>query len=143
MGWWCRLSGTRRVPGLALCPAPGEAGIGLLVTVRGILARPREPSVREALVTSCGLLSTQGIKKPFTEVIRANIGDAHAMGQQPITFLRQVSGPSEAEAGGGGNGGVGGTGWEGHRLLSPLPPSLPGSPSGRGGHQQPLWVPMK
>ncbi|KAG8144084.1 putative Alanine aminotransferase 2-like protein, partial [Naja naja] len=31
-----------------------------------------------------------GIKKPFTEVIKANIGDAHAMGQQPITFLRQV-----------------------------------------------------
>ncbi|KAF5919738.1 hypothetical protein HPG69_000339 [Diceros bicornis minor] len=32
----------------------------------------------------------RGIKKPFTEVIRANIGDAQAMGQQPITFLRQV-----------------------------------------------------
>jgi len=32
----------------------------------------------------------QGTKKPFTDVIRANIGDAHAMGQQPITFLRQV-----------------------------------------------------
>ncbi|XP_074865174.1 alanine aminotransferase 2 isoform X3 [Carettochelys insculpta] len=32
----------------------------------------------------------EGIKKPFTEVIKANIGDAHAMGQQPITFLRQV-----------------------------------------------------
>ncbi|XP_062845654.1 alanine aminotransferase 2 [Trichomycterus rosablanca] len=32
----------------------------------------------------------QGGKKPFTEVIKANIGDAHAMGQQPITFLRQV-----------------------------------------------------
>ncbi|XP_038662572.1 alanine aminotransferase 2 isoform X2 [Scyliorhinus canicula] len=32
----------------------------------------------------------QGSQKPFTEVIRANIGDAHAMGQQPITFLRQV-----------------------------------------------------
>ncbi|XP_023604069.1 alanine aminotransferase 1 [Myotis lucifugus] len=32
----------------------------------------------------------QGVKKPFTEVIRANIGDAHAMGQKPITFLRQV-----------------------------------------------------
>ncbi|XP_038616546.1 alanine aminotransferase 1 isoform X4 [Tachyglossus aculeatus] len=32
----------------------------------------------------------QGIKKPFTEVIRANIGDAHAMGQKPISFLRQV-----------------------------------------------------
>ncbi|XP_066512209.1 alanine aminotransferase 2-like [Hoplias malabaricus] len=32
----------------------------------------------------------EGDKKPFTEVIKANIGDAHAMGQQPITFLRQV-----------------------------------------------------
>lgn len=32
----------------------------------------------------------QGVKKPFTEVIHANIGDAHAMGQKPITFLRQV-----------------------------------------------------
>ncbi|XP_078542679.1 alanine aminotransferase 2 isoform X3 [Lissotriton helveticus] len=33
----------------------------------------------------------QGVKKPFTEVIRANIGDAQAMGQKPITFLRQVT----------------------------------------------------
>ncbi|NXX82812.1 ALAT2 aminotransferase, partial [Urocolius indicus] len=33
----------------------------------------------------------QGVPKPFTEVIRANIGDAHAMGQKPITFLRQVT----------------------------------------------------
>ncbi|XP_063062903.1 alanine aminotransferase 2-like [Engraulis encrasicolus] len=32
----------------------------------------------------------EGVKKPFTEVIRANIGDCHAMGQRPITFLRQV-----------------------------------------------------
>ncbi|KAI1888864.1 hypothetical protein AGOR_G00173160 [Albula goreensis] len=31
-----------------------------------------------------------GAKKPFSEVIKANIGDAHAMGQRPITFLRQV-----------------------------------------------------
>lgn len=33
---------------------------------------------------------SQGVKKPFTEVVRANIGDAQAMGQKPITFLRQV-----------------------------------------------------
>ncbi|TGZ49766.1 alanine aminotransferase 1-like [Temnothorax curvispinosus] len=32
----------------------------------------------------------KGIKKPFKEVIKANVGDAHAMGQQPISFLRQV-----------------------------------------------------
>lgn len=36
------------------------------------------------------IIPFQGIKKPFTEVIKANIGDAHAMGQRPITFLRQV-----------------------------------------------------
>lgn len=32
----------------------------------------------------------QGVKKPFTEVIRANIGDCHAMGQPYISFLRDV-----------------------------------------------------
>jgi alanine transaminase len=32
----------------------------------------------------------QGANKPFPNVIKANIGDAHAMGNQPITFLRQV-----------------------------------------------------
>lgn len=39
------------------------------------------------LVSSC----VQGVHKPFTEVIKANIGDAHAMGQKPITFIRQVT----------------------------------------------------
>uniref|UniRef100_A0A646QDW4 alanine transaminase n=1 Tax=Hemiscolopendra marginata TaxID=943146 RepID=A0A646QDW4_9MYRI len=32
----------------------------------------------------------QGISKPFQEVVKANIGDCHAMGQTPLTFLRQV-----------------------------------------------------
>jgi len=31
-----------------------------------------------------------GVKKPFKSVIKANIGDAHAMGNKPITFIRQV-----------------------------------------------------
>uniref|UniRef100_A0A0N4Z2R3 alanine transaminase n=1 Tax=Parastrongyloides trichosuri TaxID=131310 RepID=A0A0N4Z2R3_PARTI len=31
-----------------------------------------------------------GASKPFKNVIKANIGDAHAMGQKPITFIRQV-----------------------------------------------------
>ena len=33
----------------------------------------------------------QGIQKPFEKVIKANIGDCHAVGGQPITFIRQVS----------------------------------------------------
>lgn len=28
--------------------------------------------------------------KPFERVIRANIGDCHATGQKPMTYLRQV-----------------------------------------------------
>jgi len=31
-----------------------------------------------------------GKEKPFKEMVFANIGDAHAMGQKPITFIRQV-----------------------------------------------------
>lgn len=31
-----------------------------------------------------------GAEKPFRSVIKANIGDAHAMGQRPISFVRQV-----------------------------------------------------
>jgi len=31
-----------------------------------------------------------GVKKPFDSVIKANIGDAHAMGNKPITFIRQI-----------------------------------------------------
>ncbi|XP_059057985.1 alanine aminotransferase 2-like [Achroia grisella] len=32
----------------------------------------------------------KGIEKPFDSVVRANIGDCHALGQKPITFIRQV-----------------------------------------------------
>lgn len=32
----------------------------------------------------------EGAKKPFDEVIRANIGDCHMMGEKGITFIRQV-----------------------------------------------------
>ncbi|KAJ8271398.1 hypothetical protein COCON_G00102570 [Conger conger] len=52
-----------------------------------------EYAVRGPIVIKAGEIEQelrQGKKKPFTEVIKANIGDAHAMGQQPITFLRQV-----------------------------------------------------
>ncbi|XP_068094266.1 alanine aminotransferase 1 isoform X2 [Hyperolius riggenbachi] len=53
-----------------------------------------EYAVRGPIVTRAVELEkelNQGVKKPFTEVIKANIGDAHAMGQKPITFLRQVT----------------------------------------------------
>ena len=31
-----------------------------------------------------------GAQKPFSKVVKANIGDCHATGQKPITFIRQV-----------------------------------------------------
>ncbi|XP_074243406.1 alanine aminotransferase 1 isoform X3 [Saimiri boliviensis] len=56
--------------------------------VRKVEYAVRGPIVQRALELEQEL--RQGVKKPFTEVIRANIGDAQAMGQRPITFLRQV-----------------------------------------------------
>lgn len=52
-----------------------------------------EYAVRGPLVIRAAAIEKeleQGVKKPFNEVIRANIGDCHAMGQVPITFIRQV-----------------------------------------------------
>lgn len=50
-------------------------------------------AVRGPIVIRAGEIENElkaGKKYPFDEVIRCNIGDAHAMGQKPITFLRQV-----------------------------------------------------
>jgi len=52
-----------------------------------------EYAVRGPLVIRANEIEKEiqsGVKKPFDDVIKANIGDAHAMGQDPITFLRQV-----------------------------------------------------
>merc|ERR1712042_26182 len=52
-----------------------------------------EYAVRGPLVIRATAIEKElqdGVKKPFTNVIKANIGDAHAMGNKPITFIRQV-----------------------------------------------------
>lgn len=52
-----------------------------------------EYAVRGPIVVRAGEIKNElkkGVSKPFSEVISANIGDAHAMGQLPLTFLRQV-----------------------------------------------------
>uniref|UniRef100_A0A8C2RZ40 Alanine aminotransferase 1 n=1 Tax=Capra hircus TaxID=9925 RepID=A0A8C2RZ40_CAPHI len=49
-----------------------------------------EYAVRGPIVQRALELEQELRQKPFTEVIRANIGDAQAMGQIPITFPRQV-----------------------------------------------------
>ncbi|KAJ2943494.1 hypothetical protein O0L34_g16601 [Tuta absoluta] len=50
-------------------------------------------AVRGPLVVRAAELEKElieGKKKPFAKVIRANLGDAQAMGQKPITWIRQV-----------------------------------------------------
>ncbi|XP_065688735.1 alanine aminotransferase 1 isoform X2 [Patagioenas fasciata] len=74
---------------------PG-GGRGPVLTSRTMnpAVRRVEYAVRGPIVTRAMQLERelqQGASKPFTEVIKANIGDAHAMGQKPITFLRQVT----------------------------------------------------
>ncbi|VVD04123.1 alanine aminotransferase 1 [Leptidea sinapis] len=52
-----------------------------------------EYAVRGPLVIRAAEIEKElqkGASKPFKKVIRANIGDAHAMQQVPITFIRQV-----------------------------------------------------
>lgn len=48
----------------------------------------RGPVILRAMEIETELRS--GVKKTFSQVIKANLGDAHAMGQKPITFIRQV-----------------------------------------------------
>lgn len=57
------------------------------------LVKKMEYAVRGPLVIRATALEKElkaGAQKPFKEVTKANIGDAHAMGQKPMTFIRQV-----------------------------------------------------
>ena len=52
-----------------------------------------EYAVRGPLVIRAAELEKEiasGVQKPFKRVIRANIGDCHAMGQKALTYFRQV-----------------------------------------------------
>ncbi|XP_068618611.1 alanine aminotransferase 1-like [Battus philenor] len=48
----------------------------------------RGPVLQRALQLEREL--AQGVKKPFASVVRGNLADCHALGQPPLTFLRQV-----------------------------------------------------
>jgi len=50
-------------------------------------------AVRGPIVLRAGEIENElksGVKKPFDRVVKANIGDCHATGQKPNTFIRQV-----------------------------------------------------
>uniref|UniRef100_A0A8C8JNI3 alanine transaminase n=1 Tax=Oncorhynchus tshawytscha TaxID=74940 RepID=A0A8C8JNI3_ONCTS len=104
--WGCRLDSTHKrgvwgcnVTMCAVCRREKSAPIlfsrdkvltidTMNPTVKNVEYAVRGPIVQRAMQIEKEL--REGVKKPFTEVIKANIGDAHAMGQQPITFFRQV-----------------------------------------------------
>ncbi|KAF2905114.1 hypothetical protein ILUMI_01063 [Ignelater luminosus] len=58
------------------------------------------PNIKKMEYPLCGLFEARiaelereiknGVKKPFTEIIKPDTGDCHAIGQSPITFIRQV-----------------------------------------------------
>ncbi|CAC5409835.1 GPT [Mytilus coruscus] len=55
--------------------------------------RNMEYAVRGPIVARAAEIDSEirnGVKKPFAKVLPANIGDCHATGQTPITFIRQV-----------------------------------------------------
>ncbi|XP_014471674.1 PREDICTED: alanine aminotransferase 1 [Dinoponera quadriceps] len=77
------------------CRGMAVAGSGKVLTGDNVFEnlRKMEYAVRGPLLLRALEIEKElqkGVKKPFKEVIKANVGDAHAMGQQPITFLRQV-----------------------------------------------------
>lgn len=90
LGWSChRMSQKSQCIGISTA-----AGMKVLTeeNVFGNLRR-MEYAVRGPLLLRALEIEKElqkGVTKPFTEVIKANVGDAHAMGQKPITFLRQV-----------------------------------------------------
>ncbi|XP_028329387.1 alanine aminotransferase 2-like [Gouania willdenowi] len=97
---WSSLSASRRGLPREKLPEAGEQVPGsgprakvltldtMNPTVKKVQYAVRGPIVQRAVELEREL--SEGVKKPFSEVIKANIGDAHAMGQQPITFFRQV-----------------------------------------------------
>uniref|UniRef100_A0A674PEY3 Alanine aminotransferase 1 n=1 Tax=Takifugu rubripes TaxID=31033 RepID=A0A674PEY3_TAKRU len=73
----------------------GDSSCGKVLTLDNMNPNVKrvEYAVRGPIVLRAMQLEKElkeGAKKPFNEVIRANIGDAQAMGQKPITFFRQV-----------------------------------------------------
>lgn len=70
-----------------------DAGKVLTMETLNPCVKTMEYAVRGPIVARATALEVElnkGAKKPFKKVVKANIGDCHATGQKPITFIRQV-----------------------------------------------------
>lgn len=75
------------------CTTPAMAAHTLQLDNMNPCIKKMQYAVRGPLVLRATEIEKEleaGVKKPFDVVIKANIGDAHAMGNKPITFIRQV-----------------------------------------------------
>ncbi|XP_072169047.1 alanine aminotransferase 1-like [Diadema setosum] len=85
----------RRILSTENCNGSGHTKRGKVLSLETMNPHIRvmEYAVRGPIVQRATQLQKElekGDSKPFTSVIKCNIGDAHAMGQKPLTFLRQV-----------------------------------------------------
>ncbi|KAI8425864.1 hypothetical protein MSG28_004884 [Choristoneura fumiferana] len=67
---------------------PGSPSDTINPNLLGVSYAVHGPIVERAIQIEKEL--QKGVQKPFSRVVFANIGDCHALGQQPITFIRQV-----------------------------------------------------
>jgi len=66
---------------------------GLNIDTVNPLVKEVEYAVRGPIVIRAAEIEAEleaGVEKPFDKVIKSNIGDCQAMGQKPITFIREV-----------------------------------------------------
>lgn len=87
------LSRSARPTIVSSCSMAATASPALTLDNMNPNVKKMEYAVRGPLVIRATALEKElqaGAVKPFDKVIKANIGDAHAMGNKPITFIRQV-----------------------------------------------------
>ncbi|KAF4526647.1 hypothetical protein B566_EDAN015198 [Ephemera danica] len=77
---------TLLLPVLPTAALGGELGWVLTLTAVALLSAV----IGAAVMVTVMHCRKYGVEKPFTELINANLGDGHAFGQMPITFIREV-----------------------------------------------------
>ncbi|KAK3086013.1 hypothetical protein FSP39_012147 [Pinctada imbricata] len=90
---WARVLGGRAIGIKTLHTSANNKQKVLTVENMNPHVKNMEYAVRGPIVIRAGEIEQElksGVQKPFRDVIRANIGDCHATGQKPLTFLRQV-----------------------------------------------------
>jgi len=87
---FCKLFSVSRFSTMVAKSAPAAS---LNMDTVNPLVKEVEYAVRGPIVIRAAEIEAelkQGVKKPFDKVIKSNIGDCQAMGQKPITYIREI-----------------------------------------------------